>query len=302
MTVSRTLMSPDGPTVSRFIAGFWRLRDWGMSSQQLLRFVEENIELGVTTMDHALVYSSEALFGDAMALKPALREKMEIITKCGIHLAGAKECGAEKINHYDSRKESILSSVELSLANLRTDYIDVLLLHRPDFLMDGEEVAAAFSQLKEQGKVRHFGVSNFNVHQFDYLQHALGDEKLVTNQVELSPYHMHALGHGTLEQCARHGASPMLWSCLAGGKLLVPETDKGHRLADVLDNVAQEIGATAIEQVVYAWVLGLPYNPLPLLGTSKIERIKVAVEAEHLSLTQEQWYSIWQASNGQPVP
>lgn len=302
MTVSRVLMARGGPTVSRFVAGFWRLRDWGMSAQQLLAFIEQNVELGVTTMDHAVVYNSEALFGDALALKPALREQLEIVTKTGIVPAGSPEFGSPKTSHYDSRKDSILRSVEASLRRLRTDYIDLLLIHRPDFLMHGDEVAMAFEALREQGKVRHFGVSNFNVHQFEYLQRALGDETLVTNQIELSPYNMQALEHGALEQCGRRRLAPMLWSCLAGGKLMSPADDKGRRVAAALTEVAQETGAVALEQVIYAWVLAMPYNPIPLLGTSKIERVKVSTAAEQLPLTHEQWYRIWEAANGQPVP
>lgn len=302
MTVSRTLMSQDGPEVSRFIAGFWRLKQWGMSPQELLAFIEQNLELGVTTMDHAMVYSSEALFGEALALKPALREQMQIVTKCGIRPAGMGPLGAEETSHFDSRLDSIIESVDASLQNLKTDYIDVLLIHRPDFLMSGVQIAEAFKQLKAAGKVRHFGVSNFTVHQFEYLQQALGDEPLVTNQIELSPYNMQALDEGVFEQCARHKASPMLWSCLAGGTLLAGGDAKSKRVLAALEKVAGQVGAAAIEQVIYAWVLALPFNTLPLLGTSKIERVKMAVEAEKLPLTHEQWYSIWEASNGQPVP
>ena len=302
MTVSRVQMASGGPSVSRFAAGFWRLRAWGFSQQELLSFIEQNLELGVTTMDHAVVYNSEALFGDALALKPSLREQMEIVTKSGIVPAGAADFGAPKTSHYDSRKASIVRSVNASLSRLRTDYIDLLLIHRPDFLMHAEDVAEAFAELRAQGKVRHFGVSNFNVHQFDYLQQALGDEQLVTNQIELSPYNMQALDQGALEQCGRERISPMLWSCLAGGHLMTPTDDKGRRVAAALEKVGQEIGAQALEQVVYAWVLAMPYNPVPLLGTSKIERIKLAVAAEKFPLTHEQWYSIWEAANGRPVP
>lgn len=302
MSVSRISMAPNGPQVSRFIAGYWRLKHWGWTSQQLLNFIEQHLELGITTVDHAMVYSSESLFGEALALKPELREQLEIVTKCGIRPAGMGPLGAKDISHFDSRKESIIESVDHSLRNLRTDYIDVLLIHRPDFLMSGIQIADAFKDLKAQGKVRHFGVSNFTTHQFDYLQDALGDELLVTNQIELSPYNMQALEQGTLEQCARRGVSPMLWSCLAGGQLLTPQDEKGVRLAAALERVAAETGADALEQVVYAWVLALPFKMLPLLGTSKIERMRTAVAAAELPLTHEQWYAIWEASNGAPVP
>lgn len=142
MTVSRATLSPNGPEFSRLIAGFWRLNDWAMSSQQLLAFVEQCVELGVTSMDHAFVYRSERPFGDALAMRPELRQKMEIVTKCGIRPMGFGPLGGDALNHYDSSSESIIASTENSLRELRTDYIDLLLIHRPDYLMHAEEIAA----------------------------------------------------------------------------------------------------------------------------------------------------------------
>lgn len=301
MTIESTPISQFGPHVSPLIAGLWRLRHWGLSPQTLLRFVEQCVELGVTTMDHAMVYRSQAPFGEALALKPALREQMQIITKCGIRPHGFGPLGAEKVNHYDSSHAAIIASTEGSLRDLQTDYIDILLIHRPDFLMDVYEVAEAFAQLKAQGKVRYFGVSNFSVHQFEALQ-TVWTDGLVTNQVEFSPYHMRALDSGVFEQCAAYGARPLLWSCLAGGALLTPDDAKGTRLLKALHQVAEEVGADNVEQVVYAWVSALPSRPLPLLGTSKIERIESAVKGASIALTREQWYAIWEASNGAAVP
>lgn len=301
MTVSRAPLCHQGLEVSQLIAGFWRLKHWGMSAQELLGFIEAIMDLGITTMDHAMVYRSEAPFGAALALKPELRQRMEIVTKCGIRPAGFGPLGASQTSHYDSGSDAIVESVEASLRELGTDYIDVLLLHRPDYLMDVHEVAEAFALLKAQGKVRYFGVSNFSPAQFDVLQNIWGDG-LVTNQIELSPYHLQALDSGVLEQCASYGVRPMLWSCLAGGSLLNPIDAKGQRLLSALQKVREETGADSIEQVVYAWVLALPCRPLPLLGTSKLARIVDAVKGLSLSLTREQWYSIWEASNGAPVP
>lgn len=301
MTLTSTPISQFGPSVSPLIAGLWRLRHWGMSRQDILAYIEQCLDLGVTTMDHAMVYRSQALFGEALALQPSLREKMQIITKCGIRPMGFGELGAQSTNHYDSSGEAIIASTEGSLRDLKTDYIDILLLHRPDYLMDVYEVAEAFAQLKAQGKVRYFGVSNFSVHQFQALQNAWPDG-LVTNQVEFSPYHMQALESGVFEQCTAMAARPMLWSCLAGGKLLQPSDEKGDRVLRALEQVAEESAADNIEQVVYAWVRALPCRPVPLLGTSKIERVASAVKGADLALTREQWYAIWQASNGAAVP
>lgn len=301
MTISRAPLCHQGLEVSQFIAGFWRLKHWGLSAKELLSFIDAIMDMGITTMDHAMVYRSEAPFGSALALKPGLRQQMEIVTKCGIRPAGFGPLGASQTSHYDSGRAAIIESTETSLRDLGTDYIDVLLLHRPDYLMDVHEVAEAFAILKAQGKVRYFGVSNFSPAQFDVLQNAWGDG-LVTNQIELSPYRMQALESGVLEQCASYGVRPMLWSCLAGGHLLTPIDAKGQRLLAALQRVREETGANSVEQVVYAWVLALPCQPVPLLGTSKLERIEDAVKGLSIQLTREQWYSIWEASNGAPVP
>lgn len=301
MTLTSTPISQFGPSVSPLIAGLWRLRHWGMSRQDILAYIEQCLDLGVTTMDHAMVYRSQVPFGEALALQPSLRDKMQIITKCGIRPMGYDELGAQSTNHYDSSFEAIIASTEASLRDLQTDYIDILLLHRPDYLMDVYEVAEAFARLKAQGKVRYFGVSNFSVHQFQALQNVWTDG-LVTNQVEFSPYHMQALESGVFEQCTATAARPMLWSCLAGGKLLQPADDKGERVLRALEQVAEESAADNVEQVVYAWVRALPCRPVPLLGTSKIERVANAVKGADLALTREQWYAIWQAANGAAVP
>lgn len=299
--VSRTLMAPNGPEVSRLIAGFWRLKHWGMSTQARLGFIEQLLELGITTMDHAMVYGSEGLFGEALALRPQLRAQMEIVTKCGIRPCGFGPLGAKQINHYDASAEAIGRSLDNSLAALGTDYVDVLLIHRPDYLLQVDEVAECFAALKAAGKVRYFGVSNFTPSQFASLQMACGGS-LVTNQIELSPLHLAPLDNGLLDQCVQHKIKPMAWSCLAGGALLTPTEPRGERVLQALQVVAEELGLADIEAVVYAWVLSLPSNPLPLLGSSKIERIKVAVQADGLRLNREQWYRIWEASNGASVP
>ncbi|WP_045855824.1 aldo/keto reductase [Teredinibacter purpureus] len=305
MSVSRIAMCPEGPEVSRFIAGFWRLNHWNMSDQAVLTFIEQYLERGVTTVDHAMVYRSEEPFGRALKLQPALRQSLEIISKCGIRPCGFGPLGAQAVNHYDSSKAHIIASAEASLRDLGTDYLDVLLIHRPDYLMNADEVAEAFLALKKAGKVKHFGVSNFTTAQFELLQQSVksfAPEGLVTNQIEFSPYHLEALDSGIFEQCGRHKIAPMLWSCLAGGQLLQPDTEKGKRLIQALTNVAGELGLTQLEPVIYAWVLTLPYNCLPLLGTSKIERVDSALQANELTLNREQWYRIWEASKGHAVP
>lgn len=159
--VQRIAMAPQGPEFSRFVMGYWRLMDWNMSAQALVGFVEQHLDLGITTIDHADIYGDyrcEAAFGEALKLAPHLRSRMEIVTKCGI---ATKARAENTIGHYITDRDHIVLSAEQSLRNLATDHIDLLLIHRPDPLMDADEVAEAFLALHHSGKVRHFGVSNF---------------------------------------------------------------------------------------------------------------------------------------------
>ena len=300
MMCEKVSMAPEGPQISQLIAGLWRLRHWNMQPQEVLAFVEQCVELGVTTMDHAMVYRSEEPFGQALSLKPGIRDDIEIVTKCGIRPQGFGELGAQDVNHYDSSKTAILQSVDASLKALQTDYVDVLLLHRPDYLMNADEVVEAFDQLKAQGKVKYFGVSNFNVHQFEYLRSMWPG--LVTNQVELSPYYKEGLESGVFEQCAGLRIRPMLWSCLAGGAVFAPDDLKGERILKTLQSLQEKYSLDSIEPIIYAWVMALPCKPLPILGTRRIDRVKTALQALAVNLTKEDWYSIWEASNGHSVP
>ncbi|MFS9520834.1 aldo/keto reductase, partial [Klebsiella pneumoniae] len=175
----------------------------------------------------------------------------------------------------------------------------LLLIHRPDPLMDADEVADAFKHLHQSGKVRHFGVSNFTPAQFALLQSRL-PFTLATNQVEISPVHQPLLLDGTLDQLQQLRVRPMAWSCLGGGRLF--NDDYFQQLRDELAVVAEELNAGSIEQVVYAWVLRLPSQPLPIIGSGKIERVRAAVEAETLKMTRQQWFRIRKAALGYDVP
>lgn len=289
------------PVLSPLVLGFWRAKHWGYSPAELLSFVEQAADLGVTTMDHAMVYRSEALFGEALASRPSLRHQLSIVSKCGIRPQGFGELGASAVNHYDFSAEHTRQSVEASLSALRTDYLDLLLLHRPDFLMDVGEVADIFSRLKAEGKVKHFGVSNFAPSQFALLQSALPDP-LLTNQVECSPLHLAPLIDGTFDQAQQVSAKPMLWSCLGGGRLFAPTNPREKAVVEALQIVAAEHDGSSLEAIAYAWLRALPCQPHPILGTSNIERVKAAVEGLTITLSREQWYRIWEASNGAPVP
>ncbi|WP_022941707.1 aldo/keto reductase [Psychromonas hadalis] len=298
--VKKVLMATQGPEFSQLVQGYWRLGAWEMSPQQRLTFLKQHVELGISTVDNAAIYgNSEQLFGEALALDPSMRDQIQIVSKFGINGIAA-EIGEKRVSHYDSSKSLILSSTENSLKRLGVEQLDALLVHRPDFLMDVDVVAETFAELKASGKVKHFGVSNFSASQFELLQSRL-DEPLMTNQIELNPINFGVLEDGTTDQLQRLKVRPMAWSCLAGGDIFSAETDQARRLRGTLLELQTELSANSIEQVIFAWVLKHPSNPVALIGSGKIERVKEAMGALDLKMNTEQWYRIWTASKGHGV-
>ena len=292
----------DNLSLSRIVHGYWRLRDWNLSDDQLLKLIEQVLELGITSFDHADIYGNhtcEAYFGRALALKPELREKMELISKCGIKMATDYNPELD-IKIYDYSTEYIIKQAETSLKNLGTDRLDLLLLHRPAPFFNPEEVAKAFDQLKSSGKVLNFGVSNFSPAQFDTLQSYL-DMPLATNQVEISVSCLEHFENENTEYFLKHKIKPMAWSPLAGGAIFNPKTEKDQRLTAVLKNIAAELN-TDIDQVMYAWLLKHPTGIMPIVGSQHINRIKSAVDALKIELSLEQWYKIYIASKGEDLP
>ncbi|NOH50471.1 aldo/keto reductase family oxidoreductase [Vibrio rotiferianus] len=301
--VAKVVTAPNGPEFSELVQGYWRAVDWGMTAQERLSFLKQHIELGITTVDHADIYGNyecEALFGEALALDKSVREQIQIVTKCDINLCGDKT-PERKINHYDTSAAHIYQSVNNSLERLNVDEIDVLLIHRPDVLMDADEVAEAFSELHKVGKVKHFGASNFTPRQFELLQSRLG-KPLVTNQVEINPLNFEVAHDGTLDQMQTLRVRPMAWSCLGGGSIFTGDTEQAVRVRNELENIREEVGANSIDEVIYAWVRRLPSKPMPIIGSGKIERVHSAVNALNIELTREQWYRVWVASKGHGVP
>jgi len=275
----------------------WRLLSWKMSPQQRLEFVGQALDLGITTIDHADIYQSEAPFGEALALAPSLRQRMEIVTKCGIFLA-PPDRSTLRVPHYDTSRAHIVASAENSLRQLRTDYIDVLLIHRPDPLMDADEIAEAFRALHRSGKVRYFGVSNFTPAQYELLN---SRHELVTNQVELSPFYLAPLHDGTLDQCQRLKVAPMIWSALAGGRLFSEQSERAERVRAVLNALAAHYGVSP-NSIVYAWLLQHPSKPVVLTGSGRFAVAQEAVAATAVTLTREHWFAVWSASMGSDVP
>ena len=292
----------DNLSLSRIVHGYWRLRDWNLSDDQLLKLIEQVLELGITSFDHADIYGNhtcEAYFGRALAKRPELREKMELISKCGIKMATDYNPELD-IKIYDYSTEYIIKQAETSLKNLGTDRLDLLLLHRPAPFFNPEEVAKAFDQLKSSGKVLNFGVSNFSPAQFDTLQSYL-DMPLATNQVEISVSCLEHFENENTEYFLKHKIKPMAWSPLAGGAIFNPKTEKDQRLTAVLKSIAGELN-TDIDQVMYAWLLKHPTGIMPIVGSQHIDRIKSAVDALEIELSLEQWYKIYIASKGEDLP
>lgn len=285
--------------LSRVVAGMWRMTEWDMTPQQRLAFIEQCLALGVTSFDHADIYGGygvEGLFGEALALKPSLREQIQIVSKCGIKLISGRR-PSHTIQHYDTSSAHIVASVENSLKELRTDYLDLLLIHRPDPLMDFDEVANTFQRLRSEGKVKEFGVSNFSRHQFETLNKRV---PLVTNQVEFSPLHLEPMFDETFDGLQDLGVQPMIWSPLGGGRLFTAGDEQGERLRLKIKEVADELNRP-FASVVFAWIMQLPCKPVPLTGSGRIESIQVAVEATQFSLSRPQWFEILRAARGHEV-
>lgn len=288
-----------GPTLSRIVAGMWRIGDWGMSVEQRVAFIEQCLALGVTSFDHADIYGNygaEGLFGEALRAQPSLRARIELVGKCGIKLVSPAR-PQHAIQHYDTSAAHIVASAEASLRQLQTEYLDVLLIHRPDPLMDFDEIADAFTRLRDAGKVRHFGVSNFSRHQFEALNRRT---PLVTNQVECSPLATAPLFDETFDGLQDLGVAPMAWSPLAGGRLFTATDARAEALRHVIKDIAERIGQP-FASVMFAWIMQLPSKPLPLTGSGRIEAIAVAVAGTTFTLSRTDWFAILRAARGHEV-
>jgi predicted oxidoreductase len=295
-----TQLAPPTPiTLSPVVAGLWRLTAWNLDVSARVRWIEQALELGISSFDHADIYGdyhAETLFGEALKAAPALRAKMQLVTKCGIRLRSAER--PYRVNHYDTTAAYVRSQVEQSLTKLHTEHLDLVLIHRPDYLMDAAALAETFSALTREGKVAHWGVSNHRPGQFALLhQHY----PLATNQLELSPLMMDALDDGSLDQAQQLGLRPMIWSPLGGGRLFSGDDAQALRLRAEMSSIAARLGIS-VATLAYAWILRHPSRPHPITGTSRIEGLREATAALDVVLDAEDWYAIWIASKGHPVP
>lgn len=289
--MQRLPIHPQGPTFSRIVTGAWR---WNQVSPDTVeRLIQTSLDEGITTFDHADIYgdhSNEEVFGRALAKNSSLRDKMELVTKCGIKFPSSKRPGVW-VKHYDTSKEHIIWSAENSLKMLHTDRLDLLLIHRPDPLFDPHEVAEAFSTLKEQGKVLHVGVSNFTRSQFYMLQKHL-PMPLVTNQIEISLSRTAPLFNGDLDLLMEHNTSAMAWSPLGGGKLMIGEREMFSK--------ASKYNAT-YGQLSLAWLLKHPSVIFPVIGTTKPDRISEAAKSMDIKLDRQDWFEMLQWATGKEV-
>lgn len=295
-------LTPDF-SISHLVHGQMRINDWHLNNQQLLSQMKTLANMGIDTFDNADIYGNytcEALVGDALALDTSFRQQIKIITKCGINIQSDK-FPEKKIQYYDYSYNYIMGQVEQSLKNLRTDYIDLLLLHRPSYLLDPNEVAKAFNKLFADGKVRYFGVSNFYPQDFSMLQ-SYCNQPLITNQIEVSPYCLEHFENGNLSYLMEHRIRPMAYSPLAWGKLVHPDCEKSHRLVNELSQIAQEIGVDGIDKVIFAWIAQHPAGIVPINGSGNMERIQRSIDALSIALSAEQWQRILVASRGVRLP
>ena len=288
------------PRLSPVIAGCWRMSEWNWTPAERLRWIEQCLDRGVTTFDHADIYGGytvEALFGEALALAPHLRERMQIVSKCGIKLVHPNR-PEHRLKSYDTSAAHLIASVDNSLRALKTDRLDLLLIHRPDPLLNPAELGGAVAKLKAAGKIRDFGVSNFTMSQFAMLNQWV---PLATNQIELHPLHRAPLHDGTLDQLMALDLRPMVWSPLAGGRLFTGDAPDAQRVRAVLQDIAAQHGVSAAT-IAYAWLLRHPSQPSPIVGSRRIEALDEALAACELTLDAEHWHAIWSAGEGAEVP
>ncbi len=282
------------------MAGAWRMAEWQMPVAERLRWIEHHLALGVSSFDHADIYghhSVQQLFGQALALSPGLRQRLQIVSKCGIRLVAPGQPG-QAIKHYDSSAAHVRASVEASLTALGTDHLDLLLIHRPDALMDADELADVFADLQRQGKVLHFGASNFSPSQFALLHQRW---PLAGHQIEFSPLHLAPLHDGVLDQCQALGLPAMAWSPLAGGRLFTRDDAAALRVRQALLALAAEC-QVSLTTAAIAWVLRHPSRPRPILGSRRSQVSAEAVAALGLRLDRQQWYRVWIAATGHELP
>jgi predicted oxidoreductase len=299
---------------SRLAYGCWRLAGTPATTPAEnrsagLAAVKAAYDAGYTFFDNANIYGrgeAERILGDALREIPGMRDRVVITTKCGVRHVGDPE--PDSPHRWDFSGDYIVEQCEQSLKRLRVDAVDIYMLHRPDFLGDPEEIAAAFTKLRDAGKVLWFGVSNFRPTFLTALQSAC-PMPLITHQVEISLARLDVFSDGTLDQCLEKKITPMAWSPLAGGligegakRLLSWQQQyKPEKFLPVLEEIAKARGASRTA-IALAWLMRHPSKIVPIVGSNNPERIREAVKATEITLTREEWYRLFTAARGEPLP
>jgi predicted oxidoreductase len=288
-------ISPD-LSLSNISYGVWRWSE-EQTARALQELVECCLEVGIDTFDHADLYNdyrNEAFFGALLKNDPRLRSSIKIVTKCGIQLLSGSR-PETRVKHYDYSPTHLWYSIDRSLKCLHTDYIDVLLLHRPSPLLNPDELAATLTDLVSSGKVRHVGVSNFTPAQFSLLQSRL-HIPLCTNQIELNLLHPQPLTDGQVDFLFERNIPPMIWSPLAGGRIF-----RADAPLQGLRRMAEERGL-GLDVLALAWLLAHPASFIPVLGTNQPERIRAAATAAKVHLDLQDWFILYRDALGRDVP
>jgi predicted oxidoreductase len=297
MTMPRVTLGPI--SVSRLVYGMWRLGDDPDTSPGHVQAkVETCLAQGITTVDQADIYggyTAEALLGAALRAAPSLRDQIEIVSKCDIVAPVGRHVGA-RVKHYDTSAAHITASVEASLRDMATDRIDLLLIHRPDPLMDHHETGRTLDGLVASGKVRAVGVSNFRPWDMTLLQSAMATP-LVTNQIELSLNCREPFTNGDLAFLQERGIAPMAWSPLAGGHLRAEAGDGLSARLDALGKAAD----TDWTAVAVAWLLHHPARVIPVLGTNTLSRIATISDALRVPMDRQTWFELLTLAQGHEV-
>lgn len=286
-------------TLSPIIAGAmnWGVWQSNLTTAEIARMIKSCIDNGITTFDHADIYggyTTEADFGKGFAQSGIKREDIQLISKCGIqHTIGDRP---NKVKHYDYSKEYIIWSAENSLKFLQTDYLDILLLHRPSPLMHPDEIAEAIEKLKKEGKIKAFGVSNFTSSQTDLIR---SRTEVFCNQIEFSATHIEPMLDGSLDYILVNNIKPMAWSPI--GTIFKEHNDQTHRLKLLLSDLVAKYGVTA-DVILLAWIMQHPAGVIPVSGSVNPERLKNQMKAVNLKLELEDWFAIWTESIGNKVP
>jgi predicted oxidoreductase len=284
----------DDVSLSRIVYGMWRLGDDADISQAHVQAkIESCLAQGITTIYGG--FMAEEIFGGALRAAPALKDRIEIVTKCDI-IAPVGRHESARVKHYDTSRAHITQSVEASLRLMGIETIDLLLIHRPDPLMDHHETGATLDDLVASGKVRSVGVSNFRPWDWELLQSAM-TSRLVTNQIEISVLAHHPFTNGDIAFLQRHGIPPMAWSPLAGGALFAPENKSIH---DSLAAIAARHDSD-VTSLVVAWLMAHPARIMPVMGTNSLQRIASFGAAAEISIDRETWYEIYTIALGEEV-